>query len=195
MITFVLGVFCARDFFSQNTRANCQNDQRQGTESADVEETPRRDGKSVDDDPHALLSKNVGVASVGEQTLSEETALVVGFERGIARTGAVFAVLENPLLLVGDSFDEEHDQEGASDHPVDGSGGASRVGGKNQQRKSFCPEENGLEQGDEEEAEKLPNNFSELGVSEHVELADDFPTIIFTTVRVTTSAIKVECHS
>ena len=189
LVLLIFRIFGGRNFFSQNTRTNGQNNQSKSSNSTDIQNTPSANGKSVNNNPHTLLRENVGMTSVGEQTMSQETTLVIIFEIGVARTGLVLSILENPLLFISESFNEEHDQEGTSSHEGQRLGDVIRS--QNENRESLSPEQERLENRDETKTENFPNEL----VFEHGELAHNFPTIIFTSTGVATTTPEIECHA
>lgn len=129
------------------------------------------------------------MAGVGEEALSQETAFVISLKIRVAGTGLVLSVLEDPLLLVGESLNEEHDEEAGGDDEGQRLGGVGR--GQHKKGKSLGPKQERLEHRDEAEAEELPYDLA----AEHGELAHNLPAIVLAPAGVPAAAPEVEGHA
>lgn len=147
------------------------------------------------------------MAAEGPETGDGEAALKVRSVEGITLLGlaagavGAFRFLVAPLLLVGDGFDEEpEDDQTGEDQVRDSEGGGCRGGGggrfgrRREENEEVCwrgngPEEQVLRQADEQHVEQEPEES----------VVDDFaqrgPAIVFRAELVAAFPSVVECQS
>lgn len=158
LILGVVAVLVGGQLLGEGGRTLEQESEKNGSSERPVQPVASRvDAKQVHDPPHGDLSAEVGMARVGEQTVSQKSETIISLERLFGSDETVLFGLEVPLLLISDRLDAEEGDEGKEENGVDGSERRdSSLTIRRISRRSNEEEERELEEADEGDVEQNP---------------------------------------